>query len=309
MADSTVVTSAAFTTEAASYDSLVASSAGLTTTATVVTYTSTVASSGAFTTTATGVAILTVAGYPPPEGQFSVLDDTDPVVQDGDRFEYEVMTNLGANVSMNADGTFTIDAEGVHTFGVRIWDSSDSTWGDWGTITVDGESDTLFAQGISTGAPVIASPEIVVYGVNTLMAQDIATGVPTVQSPLFTLTTRIPTSGLGSVSRSVRNSEIAYVDRDNSIVRGLTVYGETLSTEQLKAIVQISVTVGNTTFNTVANPDLVLLKNGDVVFYPGRMSLPAGHYPVYITVFDAAGGSGIGWDTFNLHVQVWPTIH
>jgi len=76
------------------------------------------------------------ADVPWPVGAYSVFQGAAPAVVDGDQLEYDLVTNHGGNVTMFADGTFTIDnATQDHSFAVRAFDQTDLTWS--ASVTID----------------------------------------------------------------------------------------------------------------------------------------------------------------------------
>lgn len=79
------------------------------------------------------------ADVPATAGTYTVVTDASAAVADGDQIQYEDVTNQGAEVSMNVDGTFTIATNSqTHTFRARAYDATDETWGSWATFTING---------------------------------------------------------------------------------------------------------------------------------------------------------------------------
>lgn len=79
-----------------------------------------------------------------PAGTYSVFDGAAPAVVDGDQYEYEILTDQSAAVTVFPDGTFLIDAStGTHQFDVRVFDQTDETWSDW--VTVEAEANVQMA--------------------------------------------------------------------------------------------------------------------------------------------------------------------
>ena len=85
-----------------------------------------------------GNAYLTIANFPPPSGQHSVLQSVAGQISNtDDLLEYEKKTSAGEPVNMASDGTFSISGTTPGDFGVRVYDASDSTWGSLATISVN----------------------------------------------------------------------------------------------------------------------------------------------------------------------------
>lgn len=79
-----------------------------------------------------------LADVPWDPADYSVFEGASPPIVDGDQLEYDLVTNNGGNVTMFADGTFTIDDSSVgHTFDIRAFDFSDSTWSLVSTVGVN----------------------------------------------------------------------------------------------------------------------------------------------------------------------------
>ena len=69
---------------------------------------------------------------------YSVFEGASPAVADGDQLEYDLLTDNAANVTMFADGTFSIDETTQdHSFDVRVFDQTDKTWSAAVTISVN----------------------------------------------------------------------------------------------------------------------------------------------------------------------------
>ena len=80
---------------------------------------------------------------------------TSGVLAIGDQIRYanELSGGGGYSVTVNADATFSIDGatpDGVYTFEVRAWDTSDQTWG-----TASNQSVTVVAALVGSGDPTI----------------------------------------------------------------------------------------------------------------------------------------------------------
>jgi hypothetical protein len=88
-----------------------------------------------------------VANVTWPVGAVSVFDGASPAVVDGDLYEYEVTTDLGASVEVLVDGTFVINSQtGTHSFDVRVYDQTDETWSAWTTAVVQAADSAGYSQ-------------------------------------------------------------------------------------------------------------------------------------------------------------------
>lgn len=79
---------------------------------------------------------VTVSGYPPPEGQKSILDDFDDV-EAGDQIEYATTSSQEETVEVFQDGTFTIDDGDPQSFQYRLWDATDGQWSDFALVQIN----------------------------------------------------------------------------------------------------------------------------------------------------------------------------
>ena len=134
---------------------------------------------------------------PWPGGSRSVLEVCSPPAEDGDLLEYETTTDLGAAVTMNADGTFIIaSATGTHVFDCRVFDQTDQTWSAAFPVTV-----------LATN-PGDAPPNILTVSLDPMLVgipfeQGISfTGTP---APVFSLTAGTPPAGLAMNSSGFIN--------------------------------------------------------------------------------------------------------
>lgn len=77
----------------------------------------------------------TASGVSPPPGSNSVIDGASPPVAAGDQIEFDLVTNQGAAITMNSDGTYILStSSGIHTFSVRVFDISNPSWSNQITV-------------------------------------------------------------------------------------------------------------------------------------------------------------------------------
>lgn len=95
-----------------------------------------------------GSLVVSLADYPPPDGQESIFDRYDDV-EEGDQIEHDTITDQEDDVEVFENGTFTIDGDGPQRFQYRLWDATDGTWSEWAWVNVNSELRTPPARRIN----------------------------------------------------------------------------------------------------------------------------------------------------------------
>lgn len=225
------------------------------------------------------------ADVPWPVGAFSVFEGAAPAVVDNDQLEYDLVTNNAGNVTMFADGTFTIDDDTQgHTFNVRVFDRTDSTWSATALITVN------WAPTVTISGPVDTDGRIVrgqvgttIPGTNFSTTQGTVTvgGVAqTVQTWANTAITFIVAAGtpLGVQTLTVTN---IYGTVSASVVVALT-------EGQSPIFVGPSISVATLTQNTAMAAVAVAARFADPVGQTLTFSA-VGAWPAGVTVTSTSG--------------------
>ena len=108
-------------------------------------------STAVFVQTVAGNDWVEVANLPWPEGQESIFEDAAPPVENGMQAEWTAVTDLGADVVVNSDGTFEIEAHsGTHKFSARVHDNIE--WGPWAEFTTEATEEATEVMGPITHA-------------------------------------------------------------------------------------------------------------------------------------------------------------